>query len=147
MHRFNSENRRSEAGTGLVDYALIIALVGVVGIAVMAVIGPSISNIYCEVLAPLGVTCDASGEDDDEVDEVLDVAITRTDYASGTQELHLDATYGGDYDPSVTMTASPGGVMEARAHHYHLVFTLTDYPCEVTVTSSEGSSASMWVGP
>lgn len=149
MHRFRSDNRRSEGGAGLMEYALIISLVAVVGIAVMAAIGPSISNIYCEVLATLGVTCDAGGgdDDDDDDDEILDVAIIKSDYASGIQELHLDATYGGDYDPSVSMTASPGGVMEARAHWYHAHFSLTDCPCEVTVTSSEGNSTSVWVGP
>lgn len=147
MHRFHSENRRSEGGAGLMEYALVITLVAVVAIAVVAAIGPSISDIYCEILIPLGVTCDVDGEVEDEVDEILDVAIITSDYASGSQELHLDATYGGDYDPSVSMTASPGGVMEARAHWYHVHFSLTDCPCEVIVTSSEGSSASVWVGP
>jgi Flp pilus assembly pilin Flp len=147
MHRFRSDNRRSQAGAGLLEYALIISLVSVVGVAVVAAVGPAISNIYCEILITLGVTCDAGGEVDDEVDEILDVAIITSDYASGIQELHLDATYGGDYDPSVSMTASPGGVMEARAHWYHAHFVLTDCPCEVTVTSSEGNSASVWVGP
>jgi len=152
MCRFLSEKRRSDDGQGLVEYALILVLVAVVSIVVLAVMGPSISNVYCEMVTTLGGTCDSGGEgaedDAEEDDEENDVvAITRADYNSGRQELHLDATSDGDYDASVTLTASPGGVMEARAHHYHLIFTLSGCPCTVTVTSSAGGSALVTVGP
>jgi len=149
MNQHYSDKRRSDSGQGLVEYALLLVLVAVVSIVVLAVMGPSISNVYCEIVTTLGGTCDSGGEESDDVDDEVNdvVAITRADYDSGKQELHIDATSNGDYDASVTLTTSPGGVMEARAHHYHLVFTLSGCPCTVTVTSSEGGSAMVIVGP
>ena len=75
------------------------------------------------------------------------VAITRADYDSGLQTLHLDATSDGVYDPAVTLTASPGGIMVQAGSHYHLNYSLTGCPCLVTVTSSEGDSGTVTVGP
>jgi hypothetical protein len=75
------------------------------------------------------------------------VEIYRANYDSGDEELHLDAWSDGDYNPDVTLTASPGGVMEARSDHYHLRFDLSGCPCTVTVTSSAGGSDSTVVGP
>jgi hypothetical protein len=73
--------------------------------------------------------------------------ITTADYDSGLQILHLDATSDGVYDPSVTVTASPGGIMVQAGNHYHLNYSLVGCPCAVTVTSSEGGSATVTVGP
>ena len=75
------------------------------------------------------------------------IAITKANYDSDEEELHLDATYDGDYDSTVTLTASPGGVMEAKSDHYHREIALTGCPCTVTVTSSQGGSATVEVGP
>jgi len=57
------------------------------------------------------------------------------------------STSDGVYDPSVTLTASPGGVMGQAGNHYCLNYSLTGCPCAVTVTSSEGGSATVTVGP
>jgi len=123
----------SEKGQGLAEYALILTLVSVVVIVILAILGPAVGNVFSNIVASLEQT--SSGSDV--------VVITRADYASS--ELHIDATSDGDYNPSVTLTASPGGVMEARAHHYHLRFALTGCPCTITVTSSLGGSASVTV--
>jgi hypothetical protein len=104
-------------------------------------LGPSIGNVFSQVVDEINVL---GGEDNDDDDVVV---ITRADYDSGTQKLHLDATSDGGYDPSVTLTASPGGVMVQAGNHYCLKYTLTGCPCEVTVTSSEGGSATVMVGP
>jgi pilus assembly protein Flp/PilA len=43
--------RQAESGQGLVEYALIIILVGVVVMAIMIILGPAISNMYRNIVA------------------------------------------------------------------------------------------------
>ena len=45
---------RFEEGQGLVEYALIMVLVAVVVIVILALLGPSIDNIFANVLDGLG---------------------------------------------------------------------------------------------
>ncbi len=40
-----------EVGQGLVEYALIIILVGVVVLAMLFILGPAISNLYQNIIA------------------------------------------------------------------------------------------------
>ena len=132
-----------EHGQGLLEYALILSLVAVLVIVALAVVGTSIEAAYCQIISQF-----PGSENHCSVDSVDVVVITRADYNdTEPPKLHIDATSDGDYHPDVTLTASPGGVMDARAHHYHLDFTLSGCPCEVTITSSEGGSASVTVGP
>ena len=42
-----------EKGQGLVEYALILVLVAIVVIVVLAILGPSISNIFENIIAAL----------------------------------------------------------------------------------------------
>ncbi|MBN2393860.1 MAG: Flp family type IVb pilin [Anaerolineae bacterium] len=42
-----------EEGQGLVEYALILVLIAVVVIAVLALVGPEINNIFNEIIAGL----------------------------------------------------------------------------------------------
>ena len=138
MERSYLAKRYSEGGQGLVEYSLILVLVAIVVIIALALLGPSIGNVFSQVVDELNML---SGENNDVV------VITRADYDSGSQTLHLDATSDGVYDPSVTLTASPGGVMGQAGNHYCLNYSLTGCPCAVTVTSSEGGSATVTVGP
>jgi pilus assembly protein Flp/PilA len=41
---------KSESGQGLVEYALIMVLVTLVVIVVLAILGPTIGNLYSNVL-------------------------------------------------------------------------------------------------
>ena len=76
------------------------------------------------------------------------VVITRANYQSVKNELDLCATSDGGFDPGVTLTASPGGVMTRQGETYHIRFTLPgECPCTVTVTSSRGGWATVTVGP
>jgi len=138
-----SGKRFAEEGQGLIEYALILVLVAIVVIAILLILGPTVGNVFSNIVRGLEQTgvIDGGGDGSDTV------AITRATYDSGDQELHLDTTSDGDYNPNVTLTASPGGVMEERSNHYHLNYTLTGCPCTVTVTSSAGGSASVTVGP
>jgi pilus assembly protein Flp/PilA len=138
MDRSQSVKRYSEGGQGLVEYALILVLVAIVVIVALSLLGPSIGNVFSNIVDDLN----ALGGGNNYV-----VAITRSDYDSGLQTLHLDATSDGVYDPGVTLTASPGGVMVQAGNHYHLNYSLTGCPCAVTVASSEGDSATVTVGP
>jgi pilus assembly protein Flp/PilA len=143
VNRLFLEKNRSDSGQGLVEYALILVLVGVVTILVLSLTGSSISNIYCDLVNTMGGECDSGSESDV-------VVIYRADYNSPAQSLHMDATSDGCYDPSVILTASPGGVMQERSGgcgHYHLDYSLPGCPCTVTITSSEGGTASVTVGP
>jgi len=40
----------SESGQGLVEYALILVLVAVVVIAVLALLGPAIANVFSTII-------------------------------------------------------------------------------------------------
>ena len=125
-------------GQGLVEYALILSLVAIVVIVAPAVMGPAINAVYCQVISQFpgtGGFC------------VVDVVVIKNaDYDSDKLELHLDVTSNGDYNPGTTLSASPGGVMQAKNHHYHLRYSLLDCPCDVTVTSSAGGAVSVTVG-
>jgi len=131
MKRFFSKYLPQE-GQGLVEYALLLVLVSVVVLGILMVLGPTVGNVFTDVINALG-----GGSN---------ITITKANYDDGT--VHLDATVDGGYDPSVTLTASPGGVMEARKDHYHrIVRNLSGCPCTITVTSSAGGSATVRVGP
>jgi hypothetical protein len=121
-----------------VEYAIILALVALVVIVVLSLLGPSVGNIFSNVVDNLNTI----GEVNTDV-----VVITQADYDSVPQMLSLYATSDGVYDPAVTMTASPGGVMVHDANQYHLNYYLPGCPCTVTVTSSKGGSATVTVGP
>ncbi|HEX8996399.1 MAG TPA: Flp family type IVb pilin [Ktedonobacterales bacterium] len=45
--------KRSERGQGLVEYALIIALVAIVVIAALVLLGPAISSIFVNINSAL----------------------------------------------------------------------------------------------
>jgi pilus assembly protein Flp/PilA len=47
---------KNEEGQGLVEYALILVLVAIVVIAVLAILGPQIGNIFSRVTSGLGGT-------------------------------------------------------------------------------------------
>ena len=148
MYRSNSGKGYSEDGQGLVEYSLILTLIAVVVVVVLVILGPDVGNVFSQVANAINVV----DEDDTPVVENTDVvAITIEGYDPVTQQLHLHATSDGGNDPSVTMTASPGGVMMYSNYvypHYHLFYTLPGVcPCEVTVTSSEGGAATVTVGP
>ena len=137
MYRPQFPKSNTEGGQGLVEYALILVLVALVVIVVLSLLGPSIGNVFSNVVDELNIL---GGNN-------YIVAITRADYDSGLQTLHLDATSDGVYDPAVTFTASPGGVMVQAGNHYHIYYSLIGCPCLVTVTSSEGDSSTVTVGP
>ncbi len=139
MDRSYLAKRYSEGGQGLVEYSMILVLVAIVVMVVLLLLGPSIGNVFSQVVDELNML---DGENNDVV------VITKADYTSGTPPmLHLDATSDGVWDASVILTASPGGVMEQAGSHYHLEYSLEECPCDVTVTSSAGGSATVTVGP
>ena len=45
-----------EEGQGLVEYALILVLVALVVIAILALIGPQVANVFSKVTNQLGTT-------------------------------------------------------------------------------------------
>jgi pilus assembly protein Flp/PilA len=45
-----------ERGQGLVEYALILVLVAIVVIAILALVGPQIANIFSQITNGLGGT-------------------------------------------------------------------------------------------
>ena len=57
---------KNEEGQGLVEYALILVLVAVVSIVALALVGPAISDVYCETIVELGMECDSGGEEEEE---------------------------------------------------------------------------------
>ncbi len=140
-----SGKRLAEEGQGLIEYALILVLVAVVVIAILLILGPTVGSVFSNIVSNLERTGIIDGGGSSDV-----VVITKAHYKAD-KKLHLDATSDGGYNPSVSLTASPGSVMEARPGgpnpHYHLDYALSGCPCTVTVTSSKGGSASVTVGP
>jgi pilus assembly protein Flp/PilA len=47
---------KDEEGQGLVEYALILVLVAIVVIAILALLGPQIGNIFSRITSGLGGT-------------------------------------------------------------------------------------------
>jgi pilus assembly protein Flp/PilA len=45
-----------EEGQGLVEYALILVLVALIVIAILAVIGPQVANVFSKVTNQLGAS-------------------------------------------------------------------------------------------
>ncbi len=129
----------NERGQGLVEYALILVLVAVVVIVILVVLGPTTRNVFCQVGSYLGA--DLPG------DTCAVVVITSAHYTPSDRTVHLRATYNGGVDPDVTLTASPGGLMQRTGKVYQIVFSLTGCPCTIVVTSSTGASAQTTVGP
>jgi Flp pilus assembly pilin Flp len=43
--------RNPAAGQGLVEYALVIMLVGIVVVFMLAILGPAVSNLFSNVVA------------------------------------------------------------------------------------------------
>lgn len=50
-HRVNT--LKSKAGQGLVEYALILVLVSIVVVAILALVGPQIGDVFSQVEAAL----------------------------------------------------------------------------------------------
>ena len=139
MFRFCSDKRPSENGQGLVEYALILVLVGIVVLAALLMLGPNVGNVFTGIVNAIenpSEFVENVVEDDDTV------SITRADYSAGN--VHMDALSDGVYDPSVTLTTSPGGVMTQAGGHYHRNISVT-CPCTITVTSSAGGSSTVTI--
>ena len=148
MHRFYSVKGNPGDGQGLVEYSLILTLIALVVIAVLVVFGPGVGNIFSEVSNAFGKEPDENVVEPviEPVEEPVDViTITQVDCYVG-QRVHIDAQVNGGSDPSVTLTASPGGPMQIVDLHYHIIIENLDCPCEVTITSSAGGSATVTVG-
>jgi pilus assembly protein Flp/PilA len=46
-------NDKSQSGQGLVEYALILVLVAIVVIAILALLGPQIGNVFSDIYTEL----------------------------------------------------------------------------------------------
>jgi pilus assembly protein Flp/PilA len=49
-----------EKGQGMVEYGMILVLVGVVLVVVLALVGPAIGNVFSQVTCAVGRTCGSS---------------------------------------------------------------------------------------
>jgi hypothetical protein len=126
-----------------VEYSLLLSLVALAVIVVLVVLVPNIGNVYSTTSEAFDQN---DGDEEDVEEELADVvALSIISYTDGW--LHLHATTDGGYDPDVTMTASPGGVMSHPSNtHYTITFLLSGpCPCTVTVTSSAGGSSTVTV--
>lgn len=139
---FRTNFKRSEAGEGLMEYAFVIVLIAVVGIVGMAALGPVVRSLYCEMLSIMGTPCDGT-----EAAAEGTIEATKVHYNPGLEEVHLDATYDGGYDPDVALTVSTGGVMVQEGDHYDIKFTLSGCPCTITILSSKGESTTVIIEP
>jgi Flp pilus assembly pilin Flp len=144
MHRNCSVKRNPEGGQGLTEYSLLLALLALAAVAVLVIFGPGVGNIYSEISNTFNG--DHEGPVVEPAVEPVDIiTIAQVDYSGGNA--HIDVQFDGGVDPSVMLTASPGGLMEIVDNHYHIFFPLSDCLCEVIITSSAGGSTTVMVGP
>ncbi len=47
------QTRQTSAGQGLVEYALILALVAIIVLVVVALLGPAVGNMYSTVVSQI----------------------------------------------------------------------------------------------
>jgi Flp pilus assembly pilin Flp len=144
MNQTCSVKRNPEGGQGLTEYSLLLALIALVAVAVLVIFGPGVGNIYSEISNTF------NGDRDEPVVEpavepVDVITIVRAEYLYG-RDVHIDAQVNGGMDPDIELVASPGGVMQREPNHYHIYFDWP-CPCEITITSSTGSSTTVMVGP
>jgi hypothetical protein len=125
------------------EYALVLALIAGVVIVGATALSPVVRAMYCEMLSIMGDPCEVSAEAAAEGT----IEATMVHYNRGLEEAHIDATYDGGYDPDVTLTTSPGGVMVQEGDHYDIKFPLSGCPCSITIMSSEGESTTVIVDP
>lgn len=134
-----------ERGQGLVEYALILVLVAVVVIIILAMLGPAIGNIFCNIVGVLS---------DDTPDVCLPGGVlagtgtigVKQNFIDGSDRLHIQATFNGGYDPAVSLTITMPDSTEIALdprpadNDYRLApAAITGCPCEVTLRSSTGA--------
>lgn len=144
MYLYHEHLKKKEQAQGLVEYALILVLVAIVVIIVLSQAGGAVGDTFCNIVTAVdeggGASCGGLLSNSD-------IDITDVNYDSDKEKLKLKATYKGGADDSVTLTASPGGILDKKGKHYDLeIDPLSDCPCTVTITSSEGDSLSVTVG-
>lgn len=86
LHKFF---KQSDEGQGLVEYALILVLVAVVVIVILSVLGPSVGNIFSDVVAALdgGGAVGAADEEKSEAACLWDGMLAWYDFAEGVDIL------------------------------------------------------------
>jgi len=75
------------------------------------------------------------------------VEITKAKWDPEDNMATINATWNGSVDSSVSMTASPGGKMSIQEGKYKIKFSISNCPCTIVVSSSEGGSDSATIGP
>lgn len=80
LFRRSQNARQREEGQGLVEYALILVMVAVVVIAVLSLMGPSVGNVYSQIVNVLRQTSSTYCQTDEiigyDIYEIVDGART-----------------------------------------------------------------------
>ncbi len=128
-------NRATQHGQGLVEYALILALVAVVVITGLSFTGRTVASAYC-------VTSSALGADTSTVDFCSYIeAKAICKQTSGVLELtaYFNADGGRVKDTGLGITASPGGDMTRTNKKYTTSMPVNgECPASVTFRATNG---------
>lgn len=123
-------------GQGLVEFAMILVLVGVVAILGLKLMGDGVRGTLCAASSSLGA--------DTSLIEGCDyVEITRLDCSARKGVLQVWAQYHGDAE-DVELVMQPGGSMKlthAKQKRFYIRKTGMQCPVSVTVRASNGYSA------
>lgn len=133
----SKQHTDTETGQGLVEYALLLALVSAVVLLVLSVPGTFLKGGYCRIILELDSQNAMCLADDD--DSASPLVVTETNYNGSQNWLDIKATYNGGHDAAVTVLAN-GLSMSKQGNHYHIRITSITCPCTVTVSSSTGES-------
>ena len=126
----NKASKQRNLGQGLVEYALLLALVSVVVIGFLSQLSTEVNDAICEIVTTL-----RQGDEQEECDGI-GVDIVSSNYDGSSVTIH--ATFDGGYDNSVTLTAHPGGTMSRVGNEYVITFAHS-CPCDVRIASDSGS--------
>ena len=136
-------------GQGLPEYALIIALVAIVVVAIAALMGSAIRQAFCEPLIALNPEYASSciqapvppSSPEEEAGAISSLAV----YSSSRGNLYIAARV--PDGSSATLTVVGYGDMQyvPKKDAFVLVIPISDPPSSVTITSSEGPSVTIEV--
>ena len=127
--------RTSEQGQALVEYALIMVLVSMIAIITLALLGPAVKDVFCDVV----LTIQPGGTDACGIVRVLNAH-----YSGG--ELMVMAKVPPGSPATLTLIGYGPMVRQGTSHVYKLhIIVPNPPPSTVTVKSSEGISVTIEV--
>jgi len=169
FHRVSRKtNHKTERGQGLAEYALLIALTGVVLVGALAAMGPAIGAHYHRIIEAFGINTSADLEDEEELpggggeEEEEEEEATPTPIPTATIEVFVvDGSSAGiagvevavyqDGSPYKGITGTTGAngkvsfTLNVGSYSFVAAYNGNDYPSPSSYTLPDASSATIQI--